>query len=70
MTSTNFTRVEAEELTPTCVQLTVQPLNGHIDFMKGCVAAVVTLTGGKSAKVETVEHDLEAERAVLRVSWE
>lgn len=69
MSSTNFAKMEAREVGPQSIEIVTCPIDGHIEFLKGCVSAVVVLTGGKDPTFDVTDHDVKAERAVLRVSW-
>jgi uncharacterized protein (TIGR02265 family) len=69
MATTNYAKLEARELSPTQVEVTICPMDGDVNFMSGCISALITMTGGHDGKTEVVEHDREKERLVLRVSW-
>lgn len=69
MSSTNFAKMEAREVGPRSIEIVTCPIDGHVEFLKGCISAVVQLTGGKEPVFDVTEHDVKAERARLQVSW-
>src|SRR5690606_3080408 len=67
--SNNYSYMEAREISPTEIELTAAPFEGHPEYVQGCLCALIDLTGGKNGEVELISHDREQERVVLRARW-
>ena len=67
--SNNYSSMEAREISPNEIEMIACPFEGDSEYVRGCLCALIDLTGGKNGDVEVVAYDEEQERLVLRARW-
>lgn len=67
--SNNYSSMEAREISPNEIEMIANPFEGDPEYVRGCLCALIDLTGGKNGDVEVISHDREQERLVLRARW-
>lgn len=63
--SNNYTRVEAQVLSPTAVELTFNTVQGMPTYVEGVLLAIAQVLGGREPRVESNPLDGERHRFVL-----
>ena len=64
----NYTEVTLAELSPTCMNLTLNHVNGYPTFYQGVFAGACELIGAKNCTVEILEKSLHG--ATYQVRWD